>query len=140
MNTLRRTAVLIALTVGVVTGASVPAWATYSDSATVSTTIATTAVAAPSSMSITGRCQGWWYDFTISWPASTTARGVTGYRLNAYLNNGMTYLVGETDAATRTMSMTVDSSNLSLQPRITVTTLTNYGWTAESAKSAALTC
>ena len=140
MNAIRRILILSVLTVAVIAGASVPASATYSDSATVSTTIATTTVTAPSSVSISGRCQGWWYDFTISWPASTTTRGVTGYRVLAYLNNGTTYLVGETDAATRTLSMTVDSSNLSLQPRVTVTTLTSYGWTTESAKAPALTC
>jgi hypothetical protein len=106
----------------------------------VSTSIATITVAPPSSMTITGRCQGWWYDFAISWPASTTTRGVTGYRVTAYLNNGTTYVVGQTDAATRTISMTVDNDNLSLQPRITVTTLTSYGWTTESAKSAVVTC
>jgi hypothetical protein len=140
MTAIRRILILSVLTVAVIAGASVPAWADYNDAASVSTTVATGTVTAPSAVSITGRCQGWWYDFTISWPASTTTRGVTGYRVLAYLNTGWTYLVGETDAATRSISMTIDSSNLALQPRITVTTLTSYGWTTESAKSPALTC
>jgi predicted ribosomally synthesized peptide with SipW-like signal peptide len=140
MTAIRRILILSVLTVAVIAGASVPAWAYYTDAASVSTTVATGTVAAPTAVSITGRCQGWWYDFTVSWPASTTTRGVTGYRVLAYLNTGTTYLVGETDAATRTISMTVDSSNLALQPRITVTTLTSYGWTTESAKSPVLTC
>ena len=129
MTAIRRILILSVLTVAVLAGAGVPAWADYSDAVPVSTTVP-----------ITGRCQGWWYDFTVSWPASTTTRGVTGYRVLAHFNTGATYLMGETDAATRTISMTVDSSNLALQPRITVTTLTSYGWTTESAKSSVLTC
>ncbi|HLM05975.1 MAG TPA: hypothetical protein VK402_12405 [Blastococcus sp.] len=140
MTAIRRTLTLIVLTVAVIAGASLSAAASFSDSVTVTTTVATGAVAAPASVTITDRCQGWWYQFDVSWPASTTTRGVTGYRVVAYLNTGATYLVGQTDAATRTISMTVDQSNLSLQPRLAVTTLTTYGWSAETAKSAVLSC
>jgi hypothetical protein len=140
MNAIRRILILIGLTAAVITGASVPAWAAYADSATVSTTIATTTVAAPASLTISDRCQGWWYQFDLAWPASTTSRSVTGYRVIAYLNTGTTYQVAQTDAATRTVSMTVDQSNLSLQPRIAVITLTSYGWTAETPRSAVLSC
>jgi hypothetical protein len=140
MNTVRRGLLLIPLTLAVIAGSSGPAWATYWESIPVSTTVPTGTVAAPSALTITSRCQGWWYQFDLSWPASTTTRGVTGYRVVAYLNTGTTYLVAQTDAATRTVSMTVDQSNLSLQPRIAVTTLTSYGWTAETPRSAVLAC
>jgi hypothetical protein len=82
----------------------------------------------------------YWYTATLTWPASTTARGVTGYRVIAHLNDGSSYAMGETNAATRTMSGTVDRGYLGYQPTLSVVTLTSYGWTAESAPTAVLTC
>jgi hypothetical protein len=142
MTAIRRILTVLLLTAAVITGASVPAWAAFGESIPIPipTTIATDTVAAPSALTITSRCQGWWYQFDLAWPASTTSRGVTGYRVIAYLNTGTTYQVAQTDAATRTVSMTVDQSNLSLQPRIAVITLTSYGWTAETPRSAVLSC
>jgi len=140
MTAIRRILTLLLLTAAVITGASVPAWAAFGETIPIPTTIATGTVAAPSALTITSRCQGWWYQFDLSWPASTTSRGVTGYLVIAYLNTGTTYQVAQTDAATRTVSMTVDQSNLSLQPRIAVITLTSYGWTAETPRSAVLSC
>jgi hypothetical protein len=140
MTTIRRLLTVVLLTVAVIAGASIPASAAFADSVTVPTTVNTITVAAPSTLAISGNCQGWWYQLDLAWPASTTPRGVTGYRVVAYLNNGTTYLLAETDSATRSLSMKIDQSNLSLQPRIAVTTLTSYGWTAETPRSAALSC
>ena len=140
MTAIRRILTLILLTVAVIVGASVSASAAFADSVTVNPTVNTITVTAPASLAISGNCQGWWYDLTVSWPASTTAVGVTGYRVTAYLNNGTTSVLGQTDSVTRSISMRFDNSNLSLQPRITVTTLTSYGWTAETPRSAVLTC
>ena len=140
MNTIHRGLLVAPLTVAGLIGASLPAGATFGDPVSISTTVGTGTVAAPSALSITSRCQGWWYQFDLSWPASTTTRGVTGYLVLAYLNTGTIYQVAQTDAATRSVSMTVDQSNLGLQPRVTVTTLTSYGWTAETPRSAVLTC
>ena len=78
MNIVRRGLLVIALTVAVITGASVPAWAAFGDSVAIPTSVTTGTVAAPSALTITSRCQGWWYQFDLSWPASTTIRGVTG--------------------------------------------------------------
>lgn len=156
MTTIRRIVVLIALTVAVIAGAGVPAWAAYKDSAKVDLTITNLTVAPPSSVTVNGSCSttssttwngtawvttySYWYSATVTWPASTTSRGVTGYRVKAYLNNGTSYVMAETNASTRTTSDTVDRAYLSYQPRVSVMTLTSYGWTAESAKSAVLTC
>ena len=79
----------------------------------------------------------------FAWPPSATPAGVTGYRVTAHVNNGTNSVLGTTDAATQTLTVTSDTSDLTYQPRVTVTTLTSYGWTAESAesaKSAVLTC
>ena len=156
MTGIRRVLVLIGLTSAVTIGAAIPASATFAESVTSTTSVATGTVAAPASMTINDYCgqtttsywNGWttvyttnyWYDATVTWPASTTARGVTGYQVIAHLNTGESVVIGQTDAATRTVRARVDRSYLALQPRISIVTLTSYGWTAETAKSAVLTC
>ncbi|WP_040337126.1 hypothetical protein [Candidatus Blastococcus massiliensis] len=142
MNAIRRTAVLIGLTVAVIIGSSVTASATFADWAARNATVVTSGVAAPANVNVTVTyCHPvHTVDVTVSWPASTTTRGVTGYRVNAYLNDGSTVVVAQTDAATRSVSATVARSYLTLQPRVSVTTLTSYGWTTESARSAVISC
>jgi hypothetical protein len=140
MTGIRRGVLLIALTAAVILGASIPASAGYTDQVAVNTSVSTLNVAAPSWVFINGNCQGWWYDVTVTWPASSTTRGVTGYVVTAYLNDGSTYVMGQTDPYARFVSMSVDSDYLNYQPRVTVTTLTNYGWTAETSRSAVLSC
>lgn len=137
----RRAAVVAGLFSALIIGTGFPASAAFDASSRVSTTVTTVVVAAPTSVTVNGRCTGGNYSATISWPASTTATGVTGYSVVAYLNNGTTSPLGTTDAATLSLAVSSSSSNLSTyQPRITVTTLTSYGWSAESLPSAVLTC
>jgi hypothetical protein len=156
MTGIRRALLLVGLTVAVTAGASVPAWAAYDDSDRIDLTINTITVAPPSSVSVDGRCSttsntywngrnwvtsySYWYTATVTWSASSTPRGVTGYRVMAYLNNGTSTVLAETNATTRTASATVDRAYLNYQPRISVFTLTSYGWTAESPKTGVLTC
>ena len=158
MSTPRRILTLIGLTVAVLIGAIVPASATFSEDVAVATAITTGTVAAPASMTVNDWCQTvptttvnpltgvstttytYLYHATVSWPASTTARGVTGYRVIAHFSNGTSVVVAETPAATRSVNATVDQSYLALQPRLSVMTLTGYGWTAESAKTPVLAC
>jgi hypothetical protein len=140
LTLVRRGATLAALTLAVILGASLPASATFAAAATVSTTVNTMAVAAPAGVTVNDTCWGIHYSATITWAASTTPFGVTGYQVTAYMNDGTTSLLGTTDAATRTLTVTSNTSSLAYQPQITVTTLTSFGWTAESAKSAVLAC
>ena len=140
MNGVRRALTLLTLTLSVVIGGSVTASADFSGAASVAPSVGTGRVAAPAAIAIEGRCQGWWYEADISWPASTTARGVTGYRVIAHLATGESTVVTETDAAGRTVSVTADRGYLAYEPRISILTLTSYGWTAESARSAVLAC
>lgn len=199
MNTIRRGALLVGLTGTVVIGASVPAWAAFSDLVTVPTTITTVTVAAPATVKVNDSCtttttvvkrtvytnpstgvqtqtaysstttyatsstnvQGSTTStvagpganetttttttkntdvaVTISWSASGT-RGVSGYLVTAYLNNGAAYPMTQTTAGTLSTSQTVDADNLALQPRLSVSTLTSYGWTAQSALTGYVTC
>ena len=156
MTTIRRTLTVISLMLAVVVGSSIPAAALYSSSEALSVPAATARVAAPASISIDDYCStttSWdwyllipvqtthhWYTATITWPASTTARGVTGYRVMAHLGNGQSEVLGSTTATSRSVSTTVDRTYLDHQPRVSVITLTSYGWTAETPPSAVLAC
>ena len=136
----RRGAVVAGLFLALIASTALPASAAFSAASIVSTTVTTATVAAPDPVTVSGRCTGINYNATVSWTASTSAN-VTGYRVLAYLNNGTTSLVGTTDAATFSIAVSSNSSTLNLyQPTITVTTLTSYGWTSESAHTAVLSC
>jgi hypothetical protein len=76
---------------------------------------------------------------TASWAASGS-RGVNGYLVNAHLNDGSVFPMTQTAAGTLTTSQTVDADNLAYQPRLSVTTLTSYGWTAQTAVSGYISC
>jgi hypothetical protein len=76
---------------------------------------------------------------TASWTASAS-RGVNGYAVTAYLSDGSAYPMAQTGVSTLSTSASVDAGYLVYQPRLTVTTLTSYGWTATTAKSAVVTC
>jgi hypothetical protein len=157
MTRTRRILLLIGLALAVTVGAAIPASATFADSMAVKATVATGTVAAPASMTINDYCYTttsgyydangmwvttyqYWYRADVTWPASTTARGVTGYRVMAHLNNGQSVVMGETNATTRSVSATVDRGYLNYQPRVSIITLTSYGWTAETPRSAVLAC
>ena len=156
MTAIRRTLILIATGLTVVLGGSITASAAFSDTTSVQQSITAGTVAAPASMRIDDYCStttssywnGWttvyttsyWYNATITWPASTTARGVTGYRVMAHLNNGQSVLMEQTTATTRTVSARVERAYLNYAPRVSIVTLTSYGWTAETPRSAVLSC
>ena len=159
MNRTRRSAVLLGLVAAVIVGSSVPAAATFTEAVSANTaTLRTTTVAAPASITVSRTCTqtpngGYWntsgqwvttysttYNATVTWPASTTARGVTGYRVTAYLPGSAPIVMGETDATNRSVSASVDASYLAYQPTISVTTLTSYGWSTESARKAVPPC
>jgi hypothetical protein len=157
MTGIRRALILIGLIGTVMVGSSIPASATFADSVAVAHTVSTGSVAAPASVTINDWCStttsgywnaygqwvttySYWYNAQVSWPASTTTRGVTGYLVMAHLNDGQSIVMAQTDAATRSISATVDRGYLAYQPRLSVITLTSYGWTAETARSAVLAC
>jgi hypothetical protein len=198
MTAIRRALILTGLTMAVVISATVPASATFADTAAVSHTVSTGTVAAPAGVTVNDYCttttttvrqtvrtdpvtlvatttsysststtvastsnvqsstsssvagpgvnetttttvtKNTALYVTVNWPARTTQRGVTGYLVNAHLNNAAVYPVAQTAALTT--SAAVDADNLVLQPRLSVTTLTGYGWTATSAATAVLSC
>ena len=157
MNRIRRSAVLLGLTASVIVGSSIPASATFTESVRTNTaTLQALTVAAPAAVNVNDYCSttsytywnGWtnvtvtenWYNATVTWPASTTQRGVTGYRVMAHLNNGASVVMGETNASTRSVTQTVDQGYLAYEPRLSVITLTGTSWSAETPRTAVLTC
>jgi len=76
---------------------------------------------------------------TVSWAASAS-RGVNGYAVNAHLADGSVFPMAQTAAGTLFTSQTVDADNLAYQPRLSITTLTSYGWTAQSAVTGYISC
>ena len=152
MSTPRRTVVLLIATLAVLLGATVPAQAAYSDrSPAFTSTIGTVRVAAPTNLSTAGtKCvttyNAWNNTYTstleasLSWRASTTTRGVTGYVVTAYFANGQVVPVTWVNAPGTSVSGTYDAYYANQNIRVTVTTHTSYGWTAESTLSGVIKC
>ena len=142
MNTIRRSAALIAIAITVLVALTTPAQAAFSAYATPATaTIGTVTVAPPVNVTVeTSNCHARWADVTVSWRASPTAK-VTGYRVAAHRSDGVTRVVAQTDATTTRVSVTSDKFDLrGYTMTFTVMTETSYGWTAESATSAVMAC
>jgi hypothetical protein len=76
---------------------------------------------------------------TASWAASAS-RGVNGYLVTAHLNDGTAYPMAQTVPPTTSTSAGVDADYLVYAPRLSVTTLTTYGWTATTAQTPVLSC
>jgi hypothetical protein len=142
MTAIRRLLLLSGLTMAVVISTGVPASATFTDTSVVAHTVSTGTVAAPAGVTVdVTYCHPVFvFDMTASWPASTTSRGVIGYRVSLHLNNGTSDVITETDAATRSISVRLDRDYLQFNPTVSVTTLTSYGWTKQSVRSAVLSC
>jgi hypothetical protein len=149
MTSIRRIAVLLSITTAVLFGAMLPADAEFGSSASVPTMAITTVdVQAPTNLSTGGtKCDTTWNGSAwvltlhakLSWRPSTTTRGVTGYRITARVN-GFPYPIQDVPAGVTSLTGDYDASITSNTITVTVTTLTSYGWTEESAQSGAIKC
>jgi len=140
MIRIRRTAILLSIATAVFFGAVLPAAAQFANSASLPTMgISSIDVAAPASVSTSGSTCGFsTLNLQLSWPASTTTRGVTGYRVTVYRADGSTGTVATTGSSTTTFSSSYARGYQTY--RFSVTTLTSYGWTKESPLSGGFTC
>ena len=136
----RRAAVLVLLTAGLVAGSSLPSWATYSDSTAVTTTVATDTVVPPANLTARTKCAGGDATVTLNWSASTSSR-VSGYRIRVHFGGGA-YQDQTTLAATATtwQGTTPDFYVNNYTVTVIVWTLTDYGWSAESAPTPRILC
>jgi hypothetical protein len=137
---IRRVLLLVLLTVAVVFGSSVPSWASFSDAAAVSTTVTTATVAPPTGLiAKVTRCTGNTAYLRLDWTASTAAR-VSGYQVRVYLGEAYQDQLPVAATAT-TWQAAVDTyyvNNYAMT--FSVWTLTEYGWTAESPRTARVVC
>jgi hypothetical protein len=152
MTGIRRLVVATGLATAVVFAGGAPASAGFSESAPLATTTVSTGTVTPASRvevknvtctttvdPLTGAVTST-VTAMVEWWRSTNTPGITGYRVTAHLSNGTTFVMAQTEAATYETYGSAPQSYLAYSPRFSVTTLTSYGWTAESAKSAVLTC
>ena len=150
MTRLRRTLVLVLTAVAVVLGLTSPAGAAYRDTATASSSVTTLTVAPPTSLSTAGtKCvttyNAWnntystRLDAQLSWKASAT-RGVSGYVVRAYFTDGSSTPVAMVGPTATSVKDSYDAYYATQNVRVTVTTTTSYGWTAESEKSGVIKC
>jgi hypothetical protein len=143
MNGIRRTCLLISLTVAVLLGTQVAAHAAFSDSVTTPpVTITTTTVQPVGALSTVGSiCRGDTLDLRLSWTQSPTAR-VSGHRVRMYTNAGFNWNLGSVSAGTTgfAASVSVRVNNQPTTYQFTVTSTTDYGWSTESTRTGAITC
>jgi hypothetical protein len=150
MTRIRRTAVLLSVAAAVLFGAVLPADARFSNSAALPTmAVSSIDVRAPATVSTAGtKCDTTWNGWTwvttlnarVSWSASTTPRGVSGYLVTAVFSDGTKYPVTQVGATATAISGSYDAYYATQNIRVTVTTLTSYGWTEESAQSGVIRC
>ncbi|SDY87378.1 hypothetical protein SAMN05660209_03922 [Geodermatophilus africanus] len=75
---------------------------------------------------------------TARWDLSTSAR-VTGYRVTAHTIYGPV-MIGEPGPVTTSMTRQYDASVTGWSPRLSIDTLTDYGWVGTSRSSNVVTC
>ena len=138
MSLVRRAAVLLLLTAGLVLGAALPSWASFTEAVALpQTTVATASVVVPGVPTGRAGCNGGTATITVNWNASSAPR-VSGYRVRLWLGNAWQDVSTVTGTSwTGTTSTTYVTGYVMT---FTVWTLTPYGWTAESAHSAQVLC
>jgi hypothetical protein len=151
-RTTRRALLLLGALLTIALTTTGTAQAAFTDKApSLTATSSTVAVAAPGSVSTGGtKCistyNAWNGSTTttlqakVSWKASTTPRGVSGYLVTAYSSNGAPSPVAWVAAPATSVSGSYDSYYATQNIRVTVTTVTDYGWTTESPLSGAIKC
>ena len=142
MTTTRRILTLAGLILAVIVGSTIPASATFADSATVTATpmsVATATVAAPAAGPGSLTCGRSSATMGLTWTKSTAPR-VSGYRVTVYFSDGYTQTVDKA-AADTSWSQGITLYNVTAYAvRYTVSTVTDYGWTAESASTGWFQC
>lgn len=136
----RRVATLTLLTAALVLGSCLPSWAAFTEAVQLpQMTVSTPSVAVPGPVTSSVRCTGNTATVTLSWTASTAPQ-VTGYRPRIYLNAA--YQDQPTvSSSTTTWQGSIDVfyvNNYTMT--FSVWTLTEYGWTAESARTVRILC
>jgi hypothetical protein len=150
MNRLQYSAMVLIGVVLMLLGPITSAFAAMNDTATLPRmSVSSIDVTAPTGVSLAGtKCSSDWngYYWTttmharLDWNPSTTPRGVTGYLVTVVFSDGTRQPYATVPASITSMTGDYDASIQTQNIRVTVTTLTSYGWTEESAISGAVKC
>jgi hypothetical protein len=137
VTTTRRLLVLITLVIAAFFASGVAAQASFADSATVAASpmsISTGTVAAPEAGPGSLVCRSSTATMGLTWAQSSSPR-VTGYLVTVYFSDGYVQTVQKL-ATDTSWSKAITLYNVTAyQVRYSVTAQTDYGWTAESAKT-----
>jgi hypothetical protein len=142
VSTLRRSLVVLLAVLALGLGAAGTAAATFADTSTTTLSIGTATVTPPTAVTaqLTSCNSGRTQTVQISWAASTSTR-VSGYTITVLDSTGSTLTTGQTGPATTSATLNVDKQLADPTTlTISVTTLTDYGWTATSPRKAPLPC
>jgi hypothetical protein len=139
MNVRRRLLLLAGLILAIVLGSGIPADAAFSAStAPLSTTIATATVAPPTNVVGALACAKT-STMSATWTKSTSTR-VTGYLVTVYFSDG-TFQTVQMAATATSWSATIQEYYVTAYSvAYSVTTQTDYGWTAESTRTGTFQC
>jgi hypothetical protein len=142
MTTTRRILVLLTLVTAVLLGSGAAAQAAFTDTAKVTAgpmSISTGTVAAPVAGTGSLVCGRTTATMGLTWTKSTSAR-VTGYRVAVYFSDGYVQTVNKA-ATDVSWSQAITLYNVTAYSvRYSVTTVTDYGWTAESVATGWFQC
>lgn len=133
MSALRRTAVLIGLTLAVIVGSSIPASATFTDSVTRSAVVVTSGVTAPTNLDVSVTCTATELHAKVTWTRSSSPR-INGYVIAGTINNDPMVFRAEGNVSSYTYKIPRLGYAYSVPVAVTVTTDTEYRWTATSSK------
>ena len=142
MTAIRRTALMLALTLTAIlgsAGSTAPAQASFADSAAVSTSIATATVAPPTNVVGKLTCGRSSATMSATWTTSTSAR-ISGQQVKVYFSDGFVQTV-ELSATATSWSASIDPYYVTAYSiRYSVTAKTDYGWFTESPLTGSFQC
>ena len=141
MTAIRRTALTLALALTAVLGtaATSPALASFSDSASRSTSITTTTVNAPGNVVGSLVCGRSSATMGATWNLSATPR-VAGYTVTVYFSDGFVQVVELGPSATSWSAPIAPYYVTAFSIQYSVTTVTDYGWVKESVRTGSFQC
>ena len=141
MTAIRRTALTLALALTAVLGtaATSPALASFSDSASRSTSITTATVNAPGNVVGSLVCGRSSATMGATWNLSATPR-VAGYTVTVYFSDGFVQVVELGPSATSCSAPIAPYYVTAFSVQYSVTAKTDYGWVKESARTGSFQC
>jgi hypothetical protein len=144
MTRLRRTLVVLAVTIAAGLGIGGTASAAFTVRVTVPPVqVSTATVAAPTGVTATPTsCDNYArsQELLLSWTPSTSPR-ISAYRVTVYRANGTTITTTQVSAARTSVTITVNRQAYDVSTlAFSVTSITDYGWTTESKKTGARPC